>query len=73
MKLQRWFAACLALGAVVGTASSVRAVIIPTSYGAGADAEVREEAPTTNRGSSNEIASRIIDNWPTGDANDDDG
>ncbi len=70
MKLQRWFAACLALGAVVGTASSVRAVIIPTSYGAGADAEVREEAPTTNRGSSNEIASRIIDNWPTGDAND---
>lgn len=70
MKLQRWFASCLALGAMVGMATTAQAVIIPTSFGAGADAEVREEAPTTNRGSSNEIASRIIDNWPTGDAND---
>jgi hypothetical protein len=70
MKLQRWFVSCLALGAMAGLATTAQAVIIPTSFGAGADAEVREEAPTTNRGSSNEIASRIVDNWPTGDAND---
>ena len=70
MKLQRWFASCLALGAMVGMATTAQAVIIPTSFGVGADAEVREEAPTTNRGASNEIASRIVDNWPTGDAND---
>jgi hypothetical protein len=70
MKLQRWFASCLALGAMVGMAATAQAVIIPTSFGAGADAEVREETPTTNRGSSNEIASRIVDNWPVGDPND---
>jgi hypothetical protein len=70
MKLQRWFASCLALGAMVGMAATAQAVIIPTSFGVGADAEVREEAPTTNRGASNEIASRIIDNFPTGHLSD---
>lgn len=70
MKLQRWFASCLALGAMVGMAATAQAVIIPTSFGVGADAEVREEAPTTNRGASSEIASRIIDNFPAGHAND---
>ena len=70
MRLQQWFVACLALGVTVGLVGTVRAVIIPTSFGVGADAEVREEAPTTNRGSSNEIASRIVDTFPTGHAND---
>jgi hypothetical protein len=70
MKLQRWFASCLALGAMLGMATTAQAVIIPTSFGVGADAEVREEAPTTNRGASNEIASRIIDNFPLGSASD---
>lgn len=70
MKLQRWFASCLALGAMVGMAATAEAVIIATSFGAGADAEVREETPSTNRGSSNEIASRIVDNLPLGDVND---
>lgn len=70
MKLQRWFVTCLALGAMVGMSAPAQAVIIPTSFGVGADAEVREEAPTTNRGASNEIASRIVDNYTLGDAND---
>jgi hypothetical protein len=70
MKLQQWLASCLAFGAVVGMAGAAQAVIIPTSFGVGADAEVREDAPLTNRGSSNEIASRIIDNFPFGHAND---
>ena len=70
MKLQRWFASCLAIGAMVGMAATAQAVIIPTSFGVGADAEVREEAPLANRGASNEIASRIIDNLPAGHVND---
>lgn len=70
MKLQRWFASCLALGAMVGMAATAQAVIIPTSFGVGADAEVREDAPVANRGASNEIASRIIDNFPAGHASD---
>lgn len=67
MKLQRWFASCLALGAMVGMAATAQAVIIPTSFGVGADAEVRESSPTTNRGSSTELASRILDNVIAGD------
>ena len=70
MKLHRWFVSCLALGAMAGMAATAEAVIIATSFGAGADAEVREETPSTNRGSSNEIASRIVDNLPLGDVND---
>lgn len=70
MKLQRWFASCFAIGALVSIASSTQGAVIPTSFGVGADAEVREEAPTTNRGSSNEIATRIVDDWPLGHAND---
>lgn len=36
---------------------------IPTNAGTGADAEVRESNPTQNRGSSTELASRVIDRF----------
>ncbi|MCA9184778.1 MAG: PEP-CTERM sorting domain-containing protein [Pirellulaceae bacterium] len=46
----------------VGSTPTRAAILeIPTNFGIGADAEVRESAPTQNRGSSTEIASRIID------------
>jgi hypothetical protein len=69
MKLHQFAVSSLALGALA-LAPAARAALIPTNFGAGADAEVREEAPTTNRGSNSEIASRIIDNFPAGHAND---
>lgn len=43
---------------------------IPTNYGAGADAEVRESDPTQNRGSSTELASRVRNDFIAGDPND---
>jgi hypothetical protein len=51
---------------------AVRANWIPTNVGNGADAEVRDHQPTTNFGASTELASRIVDNFPTGasDGND---
>jgi hypothetical protein len=42
----------------------------PTNYGTGADAEVRESAPTSNRGTSTEIASRIANNFIAGNPSD---
>jgi hypothetical protein len=45
------------------------AAVIPTSFGIGADAEVRDHQPTTNFGASTELASRIVDNFPAGHAN----
>lgn len=47
----------------------VSAEWIPTNAGAGADAEVRESLPLQNRGSSTEIASRIVDEGGVGDRN----
>jgi hypothetical protein len=47
----------------------VRADWIPTNTGNGADAEVRDHQPTTNFGASTELASRILDNFPIGHAN----
>jgi hypothetical protein len=70
MNLHRLSFICLTLGAIGLWAPAARAVIIPTSFGAGADAEVREDSPSNNRGASNEIASRIIDNFPPGHPND---
>src|SRR5262245_55935100 len=49
------------------------AVVIATSKGAGADAEVRDHQSTTNFGASTELGTRIVDNFPignTGDGND---
>jgi hypothetical protein len=67
MKLHRLCLSLLALGAL---APAGRAAIIATSKGAGADAEVRDHQPTTNFGASTELASRIVDNFPFGHAND---
>lgn len=50
--------------------SSYGGIVRPTNFGVGADAEVREEAPTTNRGASNELASRVQSLLPLGDPND---
>jgi len=46
------------------------ATIIPTSFGIGADAEVRDHQPTTNFGASTELATRVVDTFPTGHASD---
>ena len=43
---------------------------IPTNKGIGADAEVREFAPTTNLGASTEIASRVRNDFIAGNASD---
>jgi hypothetical protein len=43
---------------------------VPTNYGNGADAEVREERFNDNFGASTEIASRIIDAFAAGSASD---
>jgi hypothetical protein len=47
-------------------ATSARAVVIATSKGIGADAEVRDHTPSTNLGASTEMATRIVDNFPAG-------
>jgi hypothetical protein len=70
MKLHRLLLICLTLGMVGAWTSTARAVIIPTSKGLGADAEVRDHQPTTNFGASTELATRILDNQPLGGAND---
>src|SRR5689334_22772009 len=51
-------------------AASAEAVVIATSKGTGADAEVRDHQPTTNFGASTELATRIVDNFPFGNASD---
>ena len=40
---------------------------VPTNYGQGADAEVREELFTNNYGASTELATRVINKFPSGD------
>jgi hypothetical protein len=62
-------AAAAALGIAVAGAAA-QAAVIPTSLGAGADAEVRDHQGTTNFGASTELASRILDNFPLGNASD---
>jgi hypothetical protein len=47
-------------------APAARAVVIATSKGAGADAEVRDHQPATNLGTSTELGTRILDNVPPG-------
>ena len=62
----------LAISLAVPLAPAAGAVVIATSKGAGADAEVRDHQPATNLGSSTELATRILDNFPPGasDVND---
>ncbi|HNO77710.1 MAG TPA: hypothetical protein PKN33_06575 [Phycisphaerae bacterium] len=69
------YAACAARGLpavlLIGlVASSARGDWIPTNFGIGADAEVRESNPTQNRGSSTEIASRVKNDFISGNPND---
>lgn len=63
--------------ATTGSTALAAQFTIPTNFGAGADAEVRESAPTQNRGASTELATRIRNDIsiadggsPTDDAND---
>jgi hypothetical protein len=72
MKLHRWSSASLALIACGAIASYANAAIfkIATSKGIGADAEVRDHQPLTNFGASTELATRIVDNFPLGNASD---
>jgi hypothetical protein len=70
MKLHRVCFASFVLGILAVCISPVRAAIIATSKGLGADAEVRDHQPTTNFGASTELATRIVDNFPLGHASD---
>lgn len=70
MKLQQWVRASMTVGVLVALTTPASAVIIPTSKGIGADAEVRDHQPTTNFGGGTELASRIVDNFPVAHAND---
>jgi hypothetical protein len=67
MKVHRLYFTLLALFA---PAAAANAAAIPTNFGVGADAEVRDHQPTTNFGASTELATRIVDNLPGGHAND---
>src|SRR5262245_12581742 len=60
----------LTLSAVWAIAPVAGAVVIATSKGLGADAEVRDHQPTLNFGTITELATRIVDNFPQGHAND---
>jgi hypothetical protein len=66
-------AAAWGLGALLAggmITPSAYAEWIPTNFGIGADAEVRESNPTQNRGDSTEIAVRVRNEFIAGDAND---
>ncbi|HEX2473799.1 MAG TPA: hypothetical protein VHK01_03570, partial [Lacipirellulaceae bacterium] len=62
----------LAFSIAFPLAQAASAVVIATSKGSGADAEVRDHQPATNLGVSTELATRIVDNSAPGasDAND---
>ena len=62
----------IAISIAFPLAPAASAVVIATSKGAGADAEVRDHQPATNLGASTELATRILDNFPAGasDVND---
>ena len=59
-----------ALSSAAVIADTAQGVVIATSMGVGADAEVRDHQPTTNFGASTELGTRIVDNLPFGNAND---
>lgn len=68
IEIERRAVVALALGLACGSAFAQ--IVRPTNYGSGADAEVRESSPTQNRGASTEIATRVRDTVPAGDATD---
>jgi hypothetical protein len=68
MKQKLFLPAALMAGLMVAPLASGER--IPTNYGMGADAEVRESNPTQNRGDSTEIASRVRNDFIAGDPND---
>jgi hypothetical protein len=70
MKVNRVWLFSILAAAAAAWSSPAQAVIIATSKGIGADAEVRDHQPTTNFGASTELATRIVDNFPLGHAND---
>ncbi|MBX3433425.1 MAG: PEP-CTERM sorting domain-containing protein [Pirellulales bacterium] len=60
MKLQRLSIHLAVAAAMAGLGVAQASQIVrPTNFGLGADAEIREETPTTNRGASNELASNV--------------
>jgi hypothetical protein len=69
MKVHRLCFSLLALLAPAAAATAAP-LFIPTNFGVGADAEVRDHQPTTNFGASTELATRIVDNFPLGHASD---
>lgn len=52
--------------ALILGATAARADWIPTNFGTGADAEIRDHQPSTNFGASTEIATRILNAQPPG-------
>jgi hypothetical protein len=66
MKVCRFCIITLAISIAFPLAPAASAVVIATSKGAGADAEVRDHQPGTNLGASTELATRILDNVPSG-------
>jgi hypothetical protein len=66
MKACRTSIIALAIAISFPLAPAASAVVIATSKGAGADAEVRDHQPATNLGASTELATRILDNYPPG-------
>jgi hypothetical protein len=56
----------VAVSTILLLSTPARAVVIATSKGSGADAEVRDHQPATNLGTSTELATRILDNSAPG-------
>jgi hypothetical protein len=56
----------VAISIILLLATSAQAVVIATSKGNGADAEVRDHQPATPLGASTELATRILDNSAPG-------
>jgi hypothetical protein len=66
MKASRTCIIALAVSIAFQLAPAASAVVIATSKGAGADAEVRDHQPAMNLGVATELATRILDNVPPG-------
>jgi hypothetical protein len=62
--------ASIAFATLATTTIALGDVWVPTNYGIGADAEVREFQPVNNFGASTEIASRIRNDFIAGNPND---
>jgi len=56
----------IAIAISIAFPPTANAVVIATSKGMGADAEVRDHQPLTNFGVSTEMATRILDSFPAG-------